>query len=91
MPASIVITGIGMVTPLGLDPWVILRRAAAGESAAAPPTGFDAAPFACRVCAQVRDFQPQQYVSEPKLLRLMNPDARFAVAAAHRALRDAGL
>ena len=91
MPASVVITGIGTVTPLGLDPLEVLRRIEAGESAAAPPTGFDATPFACRVCTEVKDFQPQRYVSEPKLLRLMNRDAQLAVAAAHLALLDAGL
>ena len=91
MPASVVITGIGTVTPLGLDPREVLRRIEAGESAATSPTGFDPSPFACRVCAEVKDFQPQRYVSEPKLLRLMNRDAGLAVAAAHLALLDAGL
>ncbi len=91
MPPSVVITGIGMVTPLGSDPSGVLQRVVAGESAVAPPTGFDAAPFACPVCAELKDFEPRRYVSEPKLVRLMNRDAQLAVAAAHLALQDAGL
>jgi 3-oxoacyl-[acyl-carrier-protein] synthase II len=91
MPVEVVITGVGTVTPLGLDPREILRRVEAGESVAAAPTGFDATPFSCRLCAEVKGFEPQRYVSEPKLLRLMNRDAQLAVAAAHLALQDAGL
>ncbi len=91
MGDGIVITGIGLVTPLGDNPREVLRRIEAEESAAAPPIGFDAASFACPVCAQVRDFRPQEHVSEVKRLRLMNRDAQLAVAAARSALRDARL
>jgi 3-oxoacyl-[acyl-carrier-protein] synthase II len=91
MDESVVITGIGMVTPLGDEPQAVLGRLQAGESAAATPTQFDASPFACPVCAVVKAFEPQRYVSEPKLVRLMNRDAQLAVAAAHLALGDAGI
>lgn len=91
MQASVVITGIGMVTPLGKNPPEILRGIESGLSAAARPSNFDAAPFSCPVCAEVKDFQPQQYVSEGKMIRLMNRDAQLAVAAAHLALEDAGV
>jgi 3-oxoacyl-[acyl-carrier-protein] synthase II len=88
---KVVITGIGMVTPLGNNPREVLRRILAGESAAAPPTGFDAAGFGCPMCAEVSGFEAQRYVSEIKMLRLMNRDAQLAVAAARLALADAGL
>jgi 3-oxoacyl-[acyl-carrier-protein] synthase II len=91
MRAKVVITGIGMVTPLGRNPLEILRDIERGRSAAGPPTGFNATPFSCPVCAEVGDFQPLQYVSESKMIRLMNRDAQFAVAAAHLALADAGV
>jgi len=91
MRRTIVITGIGMVTPLGKNPADILRALESGRPAAAPPTHFNAAPFSCPVCAEIRDFQPQFYVSESKMIRLMNRDARLAVAAAHLALADAGV
>ena len=86
---SIVITGVGFVTPLGRGPEEVLRRLAAGEVRVAPPRGFDAAPFACHVCAEIPDFDGGQYVTEPKTLRLMNRDAQLAVAAARLALADA--
>jgi len=86
---AVVVTGVGIVTPLGQTPAEVLRRIRAGECAAAPPAGFDAGVFACPVCARVKDFQPQRFVSEPKLVRLMNRDAQLAVAAARLALENA--
>jgi 3-oxoacyl-[acyl-carrier-protein] synthase II len=91
MAEQIVIAGIGLVTPLGAEPQEVLRRIEAGESAARTPSRFDAAPFACRVCAEIADFNPQPFVPEPKLVRLMNRDAQLAVAAAQLALQDAHL
>jgi 3-oxoacyl-[acyl-carrier-protein] synthase II len=91
MCEPVVITGIGMVTPLGQNPLEILRCIEAGQSAVAPPTQFDATPFLCPVCAEVRNFQPQPFVAESKMIRLMNRDAQLAVAAAHLALADAGV
>jgi 3-oxoacyl-[acyl-carrier-protein] synthase II len=89
MHARVVITGIGMVTPLGQNPLEVLHAIETGRSAVAPPTRFDATPFSCPVCAEVREFQPQPYVAEGKMIRLMNRDAQLAVAAAHLALADA--
>ena len=91
MSPRIVITGIGMVTPLGQNPLEILHSIETGRSAVAPPIHFDATPFACPVCAEIRDFQPQPYVTEGKMIRLMNRDAQMAVVAAHLALSDAGV
>jgi len=91
MRARVVITGIGMVTPLGKNPREILRSIETGRSAVASPTRFDATPFSCPVCAEILDFQPQTYVAEGKMIRLMNRDAQLAVAAARLALADAGV
>jgi 3-oxoacyl-(acyl-carrier-protein) synthase len=91
MTASVVLTGMGMVTPLGTDPAEVLRRIRAGETAAAPPARFDASPFACPLAAEVRDFAPEDHVPDPKTLRLMGRDARFAAAAARAALAHAGI
>jgi 3-oxoacyl-[acyl-carrier-protein] synthase II len=89
LPEAVVITGIGMVTPLGLKPAEVLGRIEAGTGAAAPPEHFDASPFACPVCAVVEDFRPRDFIAEVKMIRLMNRDAQLAVAAAHLALQDA--
>lgn len=91
MSEAVVITGIGMVTPLGLNAAEVLGQLEAGTSAIAPPELFDATPFACPVCAAIPDFRPQDFIAETKMIRLMSRDAQLAVAAAHLALQDAGL
>jgi 3-oxoacyl-(acyl-carrier-protein) synthase len=88
---AVVITGIGMVTPLGCDAVGVLDRIQAGASAIAPTRNFDARPFACPVCAEIGDFRPHDFIAEAKLIRLMSRDAQLAAAAAHLALQDAGL
>ncbi len=88
---GVAITGIGMITPLGDEPAEVLHRIQVGHSAATGPTGFDETIFPCPVCAPVKSFEPVRYVSEPKMVRLMNRDAQLAVAAARLALEDAGL
>ena len=79
------------MTPLGKTPAEVWGRIRAGDCAAAAPAGFDAGAFACPVCAEVKNFDPQHFVPEAKLVRLMNRDAQLAVAAAHLALQDAGV
>ncbi|MEI6674613.1 MAG: beta-ketoacyl synthase N-terminal-like domain-containing protein [Verrucomicrobiota bacterium] len=91
MTEAVVITGIGMVTPLGFDAKEVLERIMAGTSAIAPPRHFDVSPFACPVCATIEDFRPLDFIAEAKLIRLMSRDAQLAAAAAHLALQDAGL
>jgi 3-oxoacyl-[acyl-carrier-protein] synthase II len=88
---GVVVTGLGMVTPLGTTPEEVLRRIESREVVAAPPRGFDAGPFACPVCAEIPGFEVEQYVRESKALRLMNRDSLLAVAAARLAVRDAGI
>lgn len=88
-PCSVAITGLGIVTALGNEATDVLRRVQAGDSAAAPPTEFDATGFACPVCAEVRGFEPHHYAAEAKMVRLMNRDAQLAVAGARLALQNA--
>lgn len=52
MKRAVVITGLGMVTPLGQEAGEVAARIAAGESAARPPIRFDAAAFACPLCTR---------------------------------------
>ncbi len=80
-----------MVTPLGKSPDAVLRRIEAEDTGAIQSSGFDPNAFSCPVCCRVADFEPQPYASEAKMVRLMNRDAQFAVAAARLALEDAGV
>jgi len=87
----VAITGIGMVTPLGLDTastWDVLL---ATRSGIGPITHFDARGFPVRIAAEVRGFDPAAVVDDRKLLKLANRDHAFAFAAAREALDDAGI
>ncbi len=85
-----VVTGIGMVTPLGVgleDNW---RAACEGRSGAGRITRFDATDHACQIACEVPDFRPEEFINR-RALRRMDRVAQLAVAAARLAVADAGL
>ncbi len=85
-----VITGLGLVTPLGVGVeanWAALLR---GESGIGPITRFDAARFSTRIAGEVRGFDPLRFIDR-KDVRKMDPFIQYAVAAADLAAADAGL
>ncbi len=86
---AVVVTGIGLVTPLGTGREVVWRRLLAGESGIGPVTSFDTSAYPVHVGGEVRDFDPA-----PSLERLDPADtpraSQLAVAAARLALADAG-
>ena len=86
----VVITGIGLVTPLGVGTrknWEALVRGANGIG---PITRFDAARFATRFAGEVRDFDPLAFIDR-KEVRKMDLFTQFAVVAAQLAVDDSGL
>lgn len=86
----IVVTGLGMVSPLGNtveDSWTAL---AAGRSGAGPITQFDASAYPVRFACEVRDLEVTQYV-DYKASRRMDRFAHLALAAARQAEADSGL
>jgi 3-oxoacyl-(acyl-carrier-protein) synthase len=87
--AEVVVTGIGLVTPLGCGADDILRAIERNETAAEPSPFFP--PLACPFYAPVRDFDASRYFPENKALRLMNRDAQMAVVAARLAMEDSGV
>jgi 3-oxoacyl-(acyl-carrier-protein) synthase len=90
MAANVVITGVGMVTPLGRCAEEVLKRINRNETAACKPD-FETDKFDCPVCAAVREFDAEEYFPENKTLRLMNRDAQMAVVAARLAMEDAAI
>lgn len=87
---SIVITGIGAVTPLGnsfVDAW---SAACAGRSGIRPASRVPVADLPWTVCGEISGFDPLQHL-DGKEIRRLDPFARYAVAAALMAARDAGL
>src|SRR5437773_6810464 len=86
----VVITGLGIVSPLGNDVETSWRRLVAGESGAAPITQFDAAEYPITFACEVKDFDPSQYMDH-KQARRMDRFAQLIVAAARQAEQDSGL
>jgi 3-oxoacyl-[acyl-carrier-protein] synthase II len=86
----VVITGMGLVTPLGLDTEETWKAALAGRSGAGPITHFDASAHTCRIACEVKDFVPADHM-EPRAARRMDRVSQLAVAAGRLALADAAL
>jgi len=86
----VAVTGIGAVTPLGLDVPSTWRAALAGESGIGWISTFDTDGLPVRVAAEVKDFDPIQVVS-PKDARKLERNVLLGVAAGREALADAGL
>jgi len=88
MDKRIVITGIGLVSPLGLDRASTWEGLIAGRSGVVPITKFDATDFTCRIAAEVQGFNPEDHV-ERKEVRKMDTFTHYAIAATREALGDA--
>ncbi|HUY61808.1 MAG TPA: beta-ketoacyl-ACP synthase II [Candidatus Dormibacteraeota bacterium] len=86
----VVVTGLGFVTPLGNDTETVWGNLVAGRSGVGPLTRFDAAAYPTRIAAEVRDFNPEQYMDR-KTARHASRYCRYALAAARQALDHAGL
>ena len=90
MARRVVITGIGLVTPLGNDTASTWAAICAGTSGVGPITRFDASRHDVRIAAEVKDFDPLT-VMDRKLARRTDRFSHFAIAAALEALADAKL
>ena len=86
----VVITGMGVVSPLGCTLESFWRRLAAGESGIGRITRFDTEGFAVNVAAEVREFSPDDFV-DPKEQRRMDPYCLYAMAGAKLAVADSGI
>ena len=86
----VVITGMGTVSPLGLDTPSTWSAALAGESGIDFIQSFDASEFPVRIAAEVKGFEPPDVVS-PKEARRLDRNVLLAVEAGRQALDDAGL
>jgi 3-oxoacyl-[acyl-carrier-protein] synthase II len=87
----IVITGMGAVTPLGLDVSTTWTNLLAGKSGVSSITSWDASKFACRFAAQVKDFEPRKHFFNEKDARRADRYSQLAMASAKEAVRHGGL
>jgi len=86
----VVITGLGIVSPVGNDIKSAWANILAGKSGIGPITNFDASDFPVRFCGEVRDFDVTQYIL-PRDARRMGAFIHYGLAAASQAIKDAGL
>ncbi|MCX7555449.1 beta-ketoacyl-ACP synthase II [Xanthomonadaceae bacterium JHOS43] len=90
MTRRVVVTGLGIVSPVGntiAEAWDAIVH---GRSGIAQVTGFDASTFATRIAGEVRNFDPTAFVP-PKDAKKMDPFIHYGVAAASMAIEDSGL
>ena len=90
MARRVVITAMGVISPVGTGLEQFWTQITAGVSGVGPITRFDATEFSTSIAAEVKDFDPTQYMDR-KEARRMDRFSQFAVAAANMALKDAEL
>lgn len=86
----VVVTGLGAVTPIGNNVDEFWKSITLGKIGFAPITRFDATDYKCKLAAEVKDFNPEEYMDK-KAARRMELFCQYAVAAAGEAIQDAGL
>jgi 3-oxoacyl-[acyl-carrier-protein] synthase II len=86
----VVVTGIGMISPLGIGNEPTWRGILEGKSGVDTITKFDASDYACKIAGEVRGFDPEQWI-EKKEVKKSDTFIHYAVAAAQMAVDDAGL
>jgi len=86
----VVVTGLGIVSPIGLNVSENWASIIAGRSGIATITRFDASAMACQIAGEVKGFDATQYIS-PKEVRRMDTFIHYGLAAGIEAVRNAGL
>ncbi len=87
----VVLTGLGVVTPLGHQLDVFWKNLIAGQSGIDRITAFDPTPFATQIAGEVKDFDPTPAFPSPKEIRRTDRYAQLGIYAGHQALLDSGL
>src|SRR3954462_6912016 len=90
MSRRVVVTGVGLLTPLGIGTEASWQAIRSGETGIGPITQFDAAAFSCRIAGEVKGFDPASYI-EKKEIKKMGRFIQMAIAAVHDALGTSGL
>lgn len=86
----VVVTGMGAITPIGLSVEEFWASIKAGKHGFAPITRFDTTQFKCKNAAEIKNFDPKNFM-DAKAARRMDGFSQIAVAAAKEAIEDAGL
>lgn len=89
MSRRVVITGVGLVTPLGNDVETTWKNLLAGRSGVGPITYFDTSNYAVKIAAQVKDFHPENYMPANEVRR-HDSYQHYVIAAAQEAIAGSG-
>jgi 3-oxoacyl-[acyl-carrier-protein] synthase II len=87
----VVVTGLGVVTPLGHQLDVFWNALIAGQCGIDKISSFDASPFDTQIAGEVKNFDPAPAFPSPKEVRRADKFSQYGVFAGHEALRDSGL
>ena len=90
MSRRVVVTGLGAVTPIGLNVDDFWDSVKAGKIGFDQITKFDTTDYKCHIAAELKDFNPQDFMDR-KAAKRMEPFSQYAVAAAKEAIEDSGL
>ena len=90
MRRKVVVTGIGMVTPVGIGVEESWKAVCAGRSGVGPVTKFDASSFPSQIAAEVKGFRAEDFMEKQKVRRF-DAFIHFAIASARMAVEDSGL
>jgi 3-oxoacyl-[acyl-carrier-protein] synthase II len=87
----VVITGIGVLTPLGNDLETFWSNLKQGKSGIGQIAAFDTSNYDCRIAGEVRNFDPKQFFKNPKDIRRTDRFVHLAMGAANMSIQDSGL
>lgn len=91
MKRRVVITGMGIISPLGIGAEANWEALTKGQCGIAEITSFDASMFPLKIAGEVKEFSPQDHIANRKSIKLMSRCSQMAVAAAGMAVTDAGV
>ena len=89
MNRRVVITGMGVITPVGNDLATFWRNLTNGVSGIRKLEAFDTTGYDCRIAGDVRDFDPRMFFNNPKDIRRTDRFTHLAMGAAKQAMQDA--
>jgi 3-oxoacyl-[acyl-carrier-protein] synthase II len=87
----VVVTGIGMLSPLGIGVEANWEAAINGRSGIGPVTRFDPADFPVRIAGEVKNFNPDDYIEDKKEIKKMDIFLHYTLAAGKMAMKSSGL
>src|ERR1700737_5446846 len=87
----VVITGLGVITPIGNDLPTFWRNLTEGKSGIGRIQSFDTANYDCKIGGEVRDFEPKNFFNNAKDVRRTDRFTQLAMAAAKMSMQDSGI